>query len=187
MSDVSEPITRRDIEAVARQVAELHESIRVVGTVSEGLHRVGGTVTTLMRNLELASAAQQNTEEARRIDAHENRKRFWYTLGGLLLANIIVITISIIVLVGQIDAREESDARSTANRDRQSCATSLLVEWDEKLGNALRVTTQLPPVPRDSPEYQRAVNELNAATELIGHARDLCYGAMPNPNPVPGG
>lgn len=185
MSDASEPLTRRDIDAVVQQVTQLHESLMIVGSVSEGLHRVGSTVSSLMNNLEMATAAQHNTEEARRHDAHENRKRFWYTIGGILLANVIVICISLVVLIGQIDAREQSDARSTANRDRQSCATSLLVEWDEKLGNALRVTTQLPPVPRDSPEYQRTVNELNAATELIGNARNLCYGEKPNPNPVP--
>lgn len=185
MTDPFEPASRHDIEVVSEQVTDLRDALLVVGNVSEGLHRVGITVSSLMNNLELARAAQHNTEEARRGDARENRRRFWYTLAGIVLANIIVITISLVVLFGQIDAREEVDARSTANRDRQSCATSLLVEWDQKLGEALRVTTQLPPVPRDSPEYMGAVSELNDATALIGKARVLCYGDMPNPDPVP--
>lgn len=180
-----ESVNRSDIQGLIDQVSDLHESLGVVTAVGRGLEIVGGSVGDLLASLQLAVDAQQTTENARRYDAKQSRDRFWFTIGGIVVANVIVIAISVIVLVGQSDAREQSESRSTANRDRQSCATSLLVYWDEKLGNALRVTTQLPPVPRDSPEYMNAINGLNAATALIGNAKELCYGAKPNPDPVP--
>lgn len=183
--NLSETLIRRDISAVGSQLKELQDSLRVVSNVGEGLRNVSGVVGDVMANLDVAVETQQKTEEARRVDALKNRQRFWVTIGGIVLANVIVIVISLFVLLGQIDARDLSEARSEANRGRQSCATSLLVEWDAKLGNALRVTTQIPIVPRESSEYREAIDELNEATTLIGKARDLCYGEMPVPDPVP--
>lgn len=170
---------------VRAQLDQITESIRVMAQVGEGLKSIGVTVSHLMTNLETAVVAQQETEEARRHDSERARYRFWITIGGVVLANLIVVSISIAVLLNQQAARELSDDRSRANRDRQSCSTSLLVEWDAKLGNALRVTTQLPPVDRQSREYQSAIDELNAATELIGKAKELCYGPEAVPDPVP--
>lgn len=183
--DQPEVLTRSDIAGVAEQVNQLQESFRVVSSVGEGLRRIGGTVSELMASLELAVESQRVTEEGRRIEAEKNRQRFWVTIGGIVLANVIVIAISLVVLAGQIQARDAADERAMLNRDRQACATSLLVEWDSRLGDALRVTTQLPLVPPESPEYRRAVNDLNAATALIGRAKELCYGGRPNPDPVP--
>lgn len=184
-SESADPLTRQDIVDVLDRVEQLQESFSVVGSVGESLRRVNSTVGSLRSNLELAVQAQALTEELRRIDAAKNGRRFWFTIGGIVIANILAISISLAVLLGQIQARDLSDARSAANRDRQSCATSLLVEWDEKVGRFLRVTTQIPAVDRQSPEYQHALAELNAATELIGRAQELCYGPNPNPNPVP--
>lgn len=154
-------------------------------SVGEGLQAIGSTVGVLLENLERALSGQEVAESARQLEASRSRQRFWITIAGIVLANIIVISISVTVLIGQATARDMADARSAANRDRQQCATSLLVEWDARLGDALRVTTQLPQVDPASPEYRNAVARLNSATLLLNQASPLCYGDHPNPDPIP--
>lgn len=157
----------------------------IMDALGVSLTAVNGTVVDLTTNLEIALVNQRESEANRKHESERNKRRFWVTIGGIILANVIVIVISIAVLLNQQEARELADARSQANRDRQSCATTLLVEWDARLGAALRVTTQLPPVDPASPEYRKAVDDLNQATVLVGDAKNLCYGPVPNPDPVP--
>jgi hypothetical protein len=60
-----------------------------------------------------------------------------------------------------------------------------MVEWDRALGDALRVSTQIPPIDRGSAEFQTAIDNLNQATMLLNDVEGLCYGPIPNPEPVP--
>lgn len=172
-------------DPIEAKLDNISERVEIMESVGEGLKLVSRSVDNLMGNLELAVIAQQESEANRAAESEQSRRRFFVTIAGIVLANIVVIAISIAVLLNQQDAREVSDARAIANRDRQSCATTLMVEWDARLGEALRLTTQIPRVDPESPQYRDAIENLNRATSLLNHAGELCYGPVPNPSPVP--
>lgn len=182
MSEFSDERTDA-IEAKLDKISD--EQGGAMDALGAGITAVGGTVTSLMANLELALIAQQEAEANRAKDAAHNKQRFWVSIGGIILANILVVAVSAVLLVGQQDARELADSRSQLNRDRQSCATTLMVEWQARLGDALRETSVVPPRPPDSPEARAAIERMNQATALLNNVRELCYGPVPNPNPVP--
>lgn len=113
------------------------------------------------------------------------RRRYRLTFGALALVFLTVFVGAVLLLVGQARARSDTETGRELNRVRQQCATVLLVEFDAALGNALRVSTQLPRVDPNSEEYRMVIDRLNRTTALFTNVEQLCYGDDPNPNPVP--
>lgn len=149
------------------------------------IDRIDGVAEQLAKGLQQAIIAQNEAEARRDAEERRSRRRFIITTLSICLAIVLVSVTAVVLFNGQIKTREDADIRSNLNRDRQQCATALLVEFDRRLGEALRVTTQLPRVDPASPEYRFAVDKLNEATTLVTRAPELCYSGKPNPDPVP--
>lgn len=185
-------VSRSDLSDIRTSLTHLIEDVSSVKVAKRSLTTLGEVVGDLASSIQGALVAQTEAEESRireiekaetdrEVAERRNVRRFWIMMSVIGLANVIVVCISLVILITQVNARAESDIRSATNRDRQQCATSLLVEFNTRFGEAIQVSTQFP---RGSNEYNTAVAHLNQATELMNQAPTLCYGDNPNPNPL---
>lgn len=139
---------------------------------------------------EIAEALQRTgvalAAATERIDAaaREARRQFWLTIGGVLTAIVVVVAVGTVLVIGQRSQDDDLAERARISRDRQQCATALMVNYMSHLGDFLNLATVIPRTPRTSIEFEAAVGAMNEATALLKRADDLCYGPIPDPNPV---
>lgn len=142
----------------------------------------GQLSTTLSSALELQEAAE--TERVKTVT--RTRRQFLLLLAAMAGMLVLVLVVGTVLLIGQIRQNDDLAIRSALSRERQQCATALQVEFNTRLGDAFALSGRVPRPAPDSLEVQKALADLNAITALLHRVDELCYGPIPNPNPIPG-